>query len=234
MVNNNAPITPNPKKAKIDVKFIFRAIIALIMSFVIGLSIYTVNAKVVFGDDMPMPLGFGVGVVLSGSMEPELSVDDVIIVYRDDEYHVGDTVVFQSHSILVVHKIISIDGDTVITQGTANNVTDDPISLDSIKGKVIDHIDAEYSKPFLAVVEFVRSPIVALIILGSSALLLFFSYKSDKKEKDAKSTADLDLIRAEIAALKSAQAKPSPAGEGGPLAVDEVSQQNPEENSQEG
>ena len=225
MVNNNASPNPKPKKAKVDVKFIFRAIIALIMSFVIGLSIYTVNAKVVFGDDMPMPLGFGVGVVLSGSMEPELSVDDVIIVYRDDEYHVGDTVVFHSHGILVVHKIISIDGDLVTTQGTANNVTDDPISLDSIKGKVIDHIDAEYSKPFLAVVEFVRSPIVALIILGSSALLLFFSYKSDKKEKDAKSTADLDLIRAEIAALKSAQTKPSPAGEGGPLAVDEVSYQ---------
>lgn len=205
MVNNNASQSPKPKKAKVDVKFIFRAIIALIMSFVIGLSIYTVNAKVVFGDDMPMPLGFGVGVVLSGSMEPELSVDDVIIVYRDDEYHVGDTVVFHSHGILVVHKIISIDGDLVTTQGTANNVTDDPISLDSIKGKVIDHIDAEYSKPFLAVVEFVRSPIVALLILGSSALLLFFSYKSDKKEKDAKSTADLDLIRAEIEALKAAQ-----------------------------
>ena len=205
MVNNNASPNPKPKKAKVDVKFIFRAIIALIMSFVIGLSIYTVNAKVVFGDDMPMPLGFGVGVVLSGSMEPELSVDDVIIVYRDDEYHVGDTVVFHSHGILVVHKIISIDGDLVTTQGTANNVTDDPISLDSIKGKVIDHIDAEYSKPFLAVVEFVRSPIVALLILGVSAFLLFFSYKSDKKEKDAKSTADLDLIRAEIEALKAAQ-----------------------------
>ena len=234
MVNNNASQSPTPKKAKVDVKFIFRAIIALIMSFVIGLSIYTVNAKVVFGDDMPMPLGFGVGVVLSGSMEPELSVDDVIIVYRDDEYHVGDTVVFHSHGILVVHKIISIDGDLVTTQGTANNVCDEPIALDSIKGKVIDHIDAEYSKPFLAVVEFVRSPIVALLILGSSALLLFFSYKSDKKEKDAKSTADLDLIRAEIEALKSAQTKPSPAGEGGPLAVDEVSQQKPEENSQEG
>ena len=226
MVNNNAPITPNPKKAKIDVKFIFRAIVALIMSFVIGLSIYTANAKLVFGDDMPMPLGFGVGVVLSGSMEPELSVDDVIIVYRDDQYVVGDTVVFQSHGILVVHKIISIDGDSVTTQGTANNVCDEPIEMDQIKGKVIDHIDAEYSKPFLAVVDFVRSPIVAMLIIGMSAVLLFFSYKSDKKEKEAKSTADLDRIRAEIEALKN---KPSPAGEGGPLAVDEVS--NPSKDS---
>ena len=56
MVNNNASPNPKPKKAKVDVKFIFRAIIALIMSFVIGLSIYTVNAKVVFGDDMPNSL----------------------------------------------------------------------------------------------------------------------------------------------------------------------------------
>lgn len=205
MVNNNQAPTPTPKKAKVDVKFIFRAIIALIMSFVIGLSIYTVNAKIVFHDDMPMPLGFGVGVVLSGSMEPELSVDDVIIVYRDDEYAVGDNVVFTSHGILVVHKIISIDGDTVTTQGTANNVCDEPIPLDAIKGKVIDHIDAAYSKPFLAVVEFVRSPLVALLILLSSALLLFLSYKSDKKEKANTTTANLDLIRAEIAALKAAQ-----------------------------
>ena len=204
MVNKNSTLTPKKeRKIKADIKLVFRAILALVISIVLGVSVYTVNAKLVLGDDMPMPLGVGIGVIMSGSMEPELSVDDVIFVVRDKGYSVGDTVVFQSHGMLIVHKIVSIDGDTVITQGTANNVADDPINADAIKGKVIGHIDAEQGRPFIAFVDLIRSPFAAVLILGIAAVLLVMSYKSDKREKFEKNAADIERIRAEIMALKA-------------------------------
>ena len=210
---NSNPATK--KKFKIDAKLVVRAILVVLISVVLGCGIYSMNAKLVTGDQMPMPLGIGVGVIMSGSMEPELSVDDVILVSKADDYAVGDTVVYQSHGMLIVHKIIAIDGETVITMGTANNVADDPINVSAIKGRVFTHFDG-----LGAIVDVIKSPLISVLILGLAAFLLVKSYTADKQEKAAKNTAELDAIRAEIAALK--QNKPSPAGEGGPLAVDEV------------
>lgn len=194
MVNSNPQ---NPKKNRINSKLIVRAILVVIISVVLGCGIYSANAKLVTGDKMPMPLGIGVGVIMSGSMEPELSVDDVIFVVRARDYSVGDNVVYQSHGMLVVHKIISIDGDTVITQGTANNVADDPIKMDAIKGRVFTHIDG-----LGAVVDFIKSPVISIVIIALAAVLLAMSYTADKQQKDAENAAELDKIRAEIAALK--------------------------------
>lgn len=45
------------------------------------------------GNQVPMPFGMGVAVVLSGSMESELITNDVIIVRETNDYAVGDVVV---------------------------------------------------------------------------------------------------------------------------------------------
>ncbi len=196
MVTENTP----KKKLKVDSKLVIRAVLVLFISVVLGCGIYSMNAKLVTGDQMPMPLGIGVGVIMSGSMEPELSVDDVILVAKADDYAVGDTVVYQSHGMLIVHKIIAIDGETVITQGTANNVADDPINISAIKGRVFTHIDG-----LGVLVDLIKSPLISVLILALAAFLLVKSYTADKKEKEAKNNADLDRIRAEIAALRSQQ-----------------------------
>ena len=66
-------------------QLIFRLILFVIISAILGVGIYTMNAKMLMNDMMPMPLGVGMGVVVSGSMEPELSIDDVIFVVKDKD-----------------------------------------------------------------------------------------------------------------------------------------------------
>ena len=175
-------------------KLIVRMVLIVIVSVMIGLFIYRLNSVTLTGDKMPMPFGFGVGVVVSGSMEPELSVDDVIFVTRASDYAVGDVVVFQARSALVVHKIISIDGETVVTQGTANNTPDDPMDISEIKGKVAFHIDG-----LGKVVSVIKSPICTIVILLAAAFLLVLSYKNEKKADDD----ELSEIRREIERLKN-------------------------------
>ena len=107
----------NPKKRGVG-----RILLILLIGVVFGFGVYTWLSSSVIGNQMPMPFGVGIGVVVTGSMEPELSIDDVIVVKSAPTYRVGDVVVYQQRNILVVHKIIAVDGTSVTTQGTANNV----------------------------------------------------------------------------------------------------------------
>ena len=173
-----------------------RLALIVLIGVVFGFGVYTWMSSAVLGNQMPMPFGVGVGVVVTGSMEPELSIDDVIVVRTASDYKVGDVVVYQSRNILVVHKIIAVDGTTVTTQGTANNVADDPIHVSDIKGKVWFHIDGAGT-----VVEWVRSPIGSILVLALAAFLLVKSYATENKETRQKQEA-LEEIRREIERLK--------------------------------
>ena len=182
---------------------ILRCCLLVLISFVFGFGIYRWNAKSLTGNVMPMPFGFGIGVVMSGSMEPELSVDDVIVVVEKQGYEIGDVVVFQQKNMLVVHKIISIDGEMVTTQGTANNTADEPMHESAIKGIVWFHIDG-----LGGMVTWVKSPLGTILILAVATLLLMWSYSSEKKEKTTEDE-QLDIIRREIEKLKENLDTPS-------------------------
>lgn len=173
-----------------------RIVLLVFISLVFGFGVYGWNAQSLTGNVMPMPFGIGVGVVMSGSMEPELSVDDVIVVKARDSYEVGDVVVFQQKNMLVVHKIVAIDGDTVTTQGTANDVADDPMDVSAIKGEVLFHVDG-----LGAVVTWIKSPLGTVLILAVAIFLLVRSYAVEKKE-DVEKDERLDEIKREIERLK--------------------------------
>lgn len=181
------------RKAKKQILGRLRLPLLILIALVIGFNLYAWNASTLAGNELPMPFGFGVSVVLSGSMEPELSVDDVIIIRPADTYAVGDNVVFQDSHSLVVHKIIEIDGDTVTTQGTANNIPDDPINVRYIKGRVVGVIPA-----LGGVIRVIRSPLVSAMILALAVFLLVRSGRAEQQEQQDR----LGEIRAEIERLK--------------------------------
>lgn len=183
---------------KIKPKDIFRILLLAVLAAVIGLNIYALNATRLSGNPVPMPLGFGMSVVLSGSMEPELSVGDMIIVVPSDAYAIGDVVVFQSGRTAVVHRIIGIEGEEVITQGDANNAPDDPISLSAVRGKVV------FTVPFVGyLVNLIKTPLGTILLLGLAIFFLESSFKKDKKQDQD----ELETLRKEIEQLKQEQNK---------------------------
>lgn len=170
-----------------------RILLFVIISLIIGLSVYRWNAERLAGNAMPMPFGFGMSVVLSGSMEPELSVNDLVIIAKSDSYEAGDIVVYQSQGDLTIHKIIETDGVTAVTKGTANNISDEPIQIEAIKGKLV----MKLPKVGLAV-RGIRTPIGVVVILAAALLLLGRSYRNEKARDDA----ELEAIKAEIRRLR--------------------------------
>ena len=185
--------TPKHQKKRFSKKTVFRYIVFSFIGIVLGLFVYTQNAKGLLKDKIPMPFGYGMSVVLSGSMESRLSVDDLVIIKATDNYKVNDIVLFQDGNSLVIHRIIEIDGDTVTTKGDANNVADEPINKSQIKGVLVYDIAR-----LGAVVNILKQPVSVFIILAAVFLLTEFSYRKEK-ETD---TEELDEIKKMIEELK--------------------------------
>ncbi len=171
---------------------VIRMTVLVIAGILLGLGIYHLNAEKLLGDPMPMPLGIGVSVVMSGSMEPELSIDDVIIVKKTDEFYVDQLVVFRDGGSMVVHRVIAVDGNTLTTKGDANNTEDAPIDVSAVKGEVVAVIPA-----IGGVVEIIRQPVVIILVAALAILLFELSFRKEKK----KDSDEMSRLKEEIAQL---------------------------------
>ena len=181
------------KNRKIKQNAIWRHILLVICGLLLGINIYLVNANNLLGNKMPMPFGYGAAVVLSGSMEPTFSKDDFIIVKKKDSFDIGDVVVYQSNDSLVVHRVVSMDGDMVVTKGDANNIEDASFDKSAIKGVVIGCI------PSLGiVVNAIKTPAGTVVVLLCALLLTELSFRKQKASDDKR----IEDIKAEIRRLK--------------------------------
>ena len=177
-------------------KNMFRTGLIIFASVVLGVNLYLWNARSLMGNSLPMPFGFGTAVVLTGSMEPTIMVDDLILVREQEEYHEDDIVVYQSGSMLVVHRIIELQPDTVITQGDANNAPDAPIRKEMIKGTVVGCIPGAGG-----IARLLKSPAATITMIGGALLLSELTYRREKQ----KDSDELDKIKEEIRKLKAEQ-----------------------------
>ena len=173
-----------------------RILLILLISLLIGYSVYSLNARRVMRNALPMPFGVGSAVVLSGSMEPALSVNDLVLVKAAPDYEVGDVVVYQSGGELIIHRIIEKEGETFVTRGDANNTADSPIGLSAIKGRMI------LSVPYVGLpIRLLQTTPGKLLLLALAILLLHRSWTREKDEDDE----ELNRIKAEIRRLKDQQ-----------------------------
>lgn len=177
-------------------KAILRILVMIVAGVVVGVNFYSWNAKSLMGNSLPMPFGYGAAVILSGSMEPAIHIDDLIIVMEQEDYKEHDVVVYQSGTMLVAHRIIELQPDTVITQGDANNAPDAPIRKEMIKGKVVLCIPAVGS-----MIRLLKSPVATVVLVGGALLLSELTLRKEKKKDED----ELEQIKAEIRRLKAEQ-----------------------------
>lgn len=163
-----------------------------IIIVVAGVAIVWLGLRLAFDTDNPFY------VVSSGSMEPVLQVNDVLIV-RDGgsfgDLRVGDIIVFNkpdSGDRVIVHRVVEIiprdDGDSIIrTKGDANPSsipgTDFPITSEDYIGKVI------YVLPGIGLITKVISPPVNYIIIAIILAILFFNRMGKKSSSSTNSSS---------------------------------------------
>lgn len=186
--------TPKKKKKKIDfANHVFRIILLVALSIFAGISLFIFNSKTLLHNDYPTVGGYGVSVVVSGSMEPTLNVNDLIIFQEQEEYEVDDIVIYAEKKSSVVHRLIEFkDEDKCLTQGDANNTPDKEIFINQIKGKVICNI------PFVGFfINDVSKYVFLFVIIGLLSLSFIAEAKNRKIDKMRTS-----LLLEEIIALR--------------------------------
>ena len=122
-------------------------------------------------------LGIGYAVVVSGSMEPNIRINDLIL-YQDHaraDYQVGDPIVYVRDAgtpdeMLITHRIVEINGNDLVTRGDANRISDSPITFDDVVGRVVFRV------PYIGVaVGFVKTPAGMWVALGFVVLLIILN-----------------------------------------------------------
>lgn len=177
-------------------KSLGRRLLLACLGILLGVGVYLANARGAAAKGLPMPFGYGAAVVLSGSMEPALNVNDLILIRATDDCQVGDIVVYQGASSLIVHRVIARDGETIVTQGDANNTPDAPIRRSDLRGEVVARI------PGLgAAVNALRTPVGILAVLCAVFGLTQLAFRRERDQGDR----EVEAIREEIRQLKEQQ-----------------------------
>jgi len=126
--------------------------------------------------------------VKTGSMEEIIHAGDYIMIYRKDDYNVGDIVTYTSNDGFITHRIIRKNGDKIVTKGDANNSEDNEIVASTIVGETI------LIGGILNVIINYKYIIVCILI----SLYLFSCYFDDEKMKKANDESENDEAQAKF------------------------------------
>lgn len=109
-------------------------------------------------------------VIKSGSMQPTLNINDVIVIKKEKQYNVGDIITYKDeNNFFITHRISRIENNDFITKGDNNNCEDpNSVSIDNVKGKVILIISGE---------------ILKIIVISISSIIIIWMLKKGKRNE---------------------------------------------------
>ena len=127
------------------------------------------------GDQCPTVLGIGMAIVITGSMEPKIGVDDLVVIWHQESYEPDNVVTYYGNTYPVTHRIkeIRIDENGEVwykPKGDVNDDYDAEITADQIVGRVIMVIPNVGSLQ-----RFMQSSNGLLVLTMCAALLIGFN-----------------------------------------------------------
>lgn len=159
-------------------------ILCVILFLILALVIYAKVVVTISDDIHANYFGYRILEVASGSMQPTLDLNDVLLVkVNEKDLKQDDIIAYKTEESIITHRIVMINNDDLIVKGDANNTVDSPIKKDQVIGKVVKVF------PHLGIWKKVLTEpkILALIFF---TLLMFdaaLSYNGkDKKKSDLK------------------------------------------------
>jgi signal peptidase I len=164
-----------------------------LLSIIIGLVVLSLGLVYI------LP-GYDIDIVRSDSMQPAFKAGDLIISVPPDSFlssgiKIGSIIVFQKGDEQVSHRVVSVDADSLITKGDANEDSDSsPVSLSQVSGIYL------FKVPALGyAVNFIKTKTGwFLCILLPSFLLLILIIREILKEAFKKDYSDTARVRDEI------------------------------------
>ena len=167
---------------------VFKAIKNIIINliiFILGIiaifSIWTSIQLNVQNKEYVDIFGYSIFSTATGSMSTTIEKGDIVIVKIGEEIlKEKDIITYKKDNAIITHRIIKIDGDSIIAKGDNNNTEDVPITKDDVIGKVVHIVNnVEIWKKVFSDTKVIV-PIVVTVIL----FVILVSYKEKTGEKN--------------------------------------------------
>lgn len=170
-------------------KKIIAIIVYILLSPVMIYNISLIISSILKPNKTPSFLGIKTYVIISGSMEPNISVGDIVIARNikneERELKIGDIISFRSGHSVITHRIVNIEKDKngvlrIRTKGDSNNTEDGvDILINNIEGKVIAVIPKIGS-----IVRLLHDRTVLMIFLVVVYIYIIKSFKKNQRKNN--------------------------------------------------
>lgn len=176
------------RKALAALRWAVKGLLVLLLALLLAYNGYMLVARYALGQERPTVFGYAFSVVVSGSMEPTLSVNDFIVTRAEEEYAAGEIIMFydSARGEYVTHRIVLVSGSGYATKGDANNAQDPfTVPRSAVVGKVVYSLGGVGSA-----VRFLQSPggffavLAAGVLLWLAADLLSGRKRNEKDERE--------------------------------------------------
>ena len=174
------------KEAK-RIDFFWKIINILIYIIIIPIIIYNsviILKKIITPEKTPDFLGYKAFVIVSGSMQDAINVNDIVVTKEVDRQLLkeGDIIAFKKEGIITTHRISKIEeenGENIyITKGDNNNIEDkDPVYFSEIEGKYQFKINA------LGTIYNIFQNYLCLLILITLIVLNYYINRSREEKR---------------------------------------------------
>lgn len=150
-------------------RFFYNLLVILVL-LILFMNIWQLISQRFLHTELPSVLGYSYLIVLSGSMEPEISAGDILVIHEEESYTQGDVIAFHADGMLISHRIEQETPKGFVTRGDANNIADEnPVGKGQIVGKAVLVIP-KVGRAIL----FLRTPLgfMIFVLLGGAMVLL--------------------------------------------------------------
>lgn len=159
---------------------ILQTLVTALLVLLLASNLYVLAAQRLFHVSDPSVLGVRTAVVLTGSMEPSIRANDLVVVHRQASYSAGDVVMFRSGASTVTHRITQVTPEGYRTKGDANNTEDAGVTPpEDVLGRVVLTLHGVG-----AAVQFLKTPLGALCLVLLIPALVLLPEKIQKTPAD--------------------------------------------------
>lgn len=153
-------------------------LIYVILGIIVIILICNIIQVSIFNKPYTNIFGYSFFQVKTGSMSGTMEIGDIIVVKLTKDVKENDIITYQKDQMLITHRIIEKQGESLITKGDANNSADEPITTSEVIGKVVYTFkNVEIWKQVLKTPEVYTLIIITLVLFGITISI------KDKKEE---------------------------------------------------
>lgn len=156
---------------------ILRTVITLLIVMLLVVNLTLLVSGSVNTGKPPQVASYYLLVMESSDMEPTLTHGDVVVITEKSQYELGEVISYIKSDEVVVHRIVGTNDSGYITQGDANEDTDETLlTAPEILGGAVMYLPS-----FSWILEWMMTPVCTTVLILVWVLLILLPMRLERR-----------------------------------------------------